>query len=73
MKNECRQMLHTQLITIMDQPQYVIPRGVGTGVEIQQQMTALEIGKAEIVAEFNVDAEQQISILAFGRSSYGIN
>ena len=42
------------------------PRGVGTGVEIQQQMTALEIGKAEIVAEFNVDAEQQISILAFG-------
>jgi 1-deoxy-D-xylulose-5-phosphate synthase len=29
-------------------------------------MTALEIGKAEIVAEFNLDADQQISILAFG-------
>jgi 1-deoxy-D-xylulose-5-phosphate synthase len=42
------------------------PRGVGTGVEIQQQMTALEIGKAEIVAQFNQDADQQISILAFG-------
>jgi 1-deoxy-D-xylulose-5-phosphate synthase len=29
-------------------------------------MTALEIGKAEIVAQFNQDADQQISILAFG-------
>ncbi|ENX38136.1 1-deoxy-D-xylulose-5-phosphate synthase [Acinetobacter sp. NIPH 2100] len=64
-ENECRQMLHTAYL--YKGPTAVrYPRGVGTGVEIQQQMTAMEIGKAEIVAEFNVDAEQQISILAFG-------
>ncbi|USA52290.1 1-deoxy-D-xylulose-5-phosphate synthase [Acinetobacter sp. C32I] len=64
-ENECRQMLHTAYL--YEGPTAVrYPRGVGTGVEIQQQMTALEIGKAEIVAEFNPDAEQQISILAFG-------
>ena len=64
-ENECRQMLHTAYH--YNGPTAVrYPRGVGTGAEIQQQMTALEIGKAEIVAEFNLDAEQQISILAFG-------
>ncbi|MCH7391048.1 1-deoxy-D-xylulose-5-phosphate synthase [Acinetobacter dispersus] len=64
-ENECRQMLHTAYL--YKGPTAVrYPRGVGTGVEIQQQMTAMEIGKAEIVAEFNVDAEQQISVLAFG-------
>ncbi|WP_436898339.1 1-deoxy-D-xylulose-5-phosphate synthase [Acinetobacter gyllenbergii] len=64
-ENECRQMLHTAYL--YEGPTAVrYPRGVGTGVEIQQQMTALEIGKAEIVAEFNPDAEQQISVLAFG-------
>lgn len=64
-ENECRQMLHTAYL--YKGPTAVrYPRGVGTGVEIQQQMTAMEIGKAEIVAEFNKDAEQQISILAFG-------
>ncbi|MEN4982598.1 1-deoxy-D-xylulose-5-phosphate synthase [Acinetobacter modestus] len=64
-ENECRQMLHTAYL--YEGPTAVrYPRGAGTGVEIQQQMTALEIGKAEIVAEFNVDADQQISILAFG-------
>ncbi|ENW93925.1 1-deoxy-D-xylulose-5-phosphate synthase [Acinetobacter dispersus] len=64
-ENECRQMLHTAYL--YKGPTAVrYPRGVGTGVEIQQQMTAMEIGKAEIVAEFNVDAERQISILAFG-------
>ncbi|MFO1353546.1 MAG: 1-deoxy-D-xylulose-5-phosphate synthase [Acinetobacter sp.] len=64
-ENECRQMLHTAYH--YNGPTAVrYPRGVGTGVEIQQQMTALEIGKAEMVAEFNQDADQQISILAFG-------
>ena len=64
-ENECRQMLHTAYH--YKGPTAVrYPRGAGTGVEIQQQMTALEIGKAEIVAEFNLDADQQISILAFG-------
>ncbi|MCP5934300.1 hypothetical protein NL369_29715, partial [Klebsiella pneumoniae] len=42
------------------------PRGNGLGVEIQQQLTELEIGKAEIVAEFNTEYEGGISILAFG-------
>ncbi|WP_343579814.1 1-deoxy-D-xylulose-5-phosphate synthase [Acinetobacter sp.] len=64
-ENECRQMLHTAYL--YEGPTAVrYPRGAGTGVEIQQQMTALEIGKSEIVAEFNIDAEQYISILAFG-------
>lgn len=64
-ENECRQMLHTAYH--YNGPTAVrYPRGVGTGAEIQQQMTALEIGKAEIVAQFNQDADQQISILAFG-------
>ncbi len=64
-ENECRQMLHTAYL--YEGPTAVrYPRGAGTGVEIQQQMTALEIGKAEIVAEFNKEVDQQISILAFG-------
>ena len=64
-ENECRQLLHTAYH--YNGPTAVrYPRGVGTGAEIQQQMTALEIGKAEIVAQFNQDADQQISILAFG-------
>ncbi|RZG83946.1 1-deoxy-D-xylulose-5-phosphate synthase [Acinetobacter venetianus] len=64
-ENECRQMLHTAYLH--EGPTAVrYPRGAGTGVEIQQQMTALEIGKAEIVAEFNKEVDQQISILAFG-------
>ena len=64
-ENECRQMLHTAYLH--EGPTAVrYPRGAGTGIEIQQQMTALEIGKAEIVAEFNKEVDQQISILAFG-------
>lgn len=64
-ENECRQMLHTAYH--YNGPTAVrYPRGVGTGAEIQQQMTALEIGKAEIVAQFNQDVDQQITILAFG-------
>lgn len=64
-ENECRQMLHTAYLH--EGPTAVrYPRGAGTGVDIQQQMITLEIGKAEIVAEFNTDADQHISILAFG-------
>jgi len=64
-ENECRQMLHTAYL--YNGPAAVrYPRGNGVGVEIQQQMTALEIGKAEIVASFNESQEDQISILAFG-------
>lgn len=64
-ENECRQMLHTAYL--YNGPAAVrYPRGAGLGVEIQQQMTALEIGQAEIVATFNADAAQHISLLAFG-------
>ncbi|TCH62133.1 1-deoxy-D-xylulose-5-phosphate synthase [Acinetobacter sp. ANC 4862] len=64
-ENECRQMLHTAYK--YNGPAAVrYPRGNGIGVEIQQQLTALEIGKAEIVASFNEQQDEQISILAFG-------
>ena len=38
----------------------------GLGVEIQQQMTPMEIGQAEIVESFNDAQDDVISILAFG-------
>ena len=64
-ENECRQMLHTAYL--YSGPAAVrYPRGNGVGVEIQQQLSALEIGKAEIVASFNEHYDEQISILAFG-------
>ena len=64
-ENECRQMLHTAYMH--PGPAAVrYPRGNGLGVEIQQQMTALEIGKAELLATFNAEHEDGISILAFG-------
>ncbi len=64
-ENECRQMLHTAYL--YNGPAAVrYPRGNGIGVEIEQQLTALEIGKAEIVASFNEHQDEQISILAFG-------
>ena len=64
-ENECRQMLHTAYL--YKGPTAVrYPRGNGVGVEIQQQLTALDIGKAEIVASLNEQQDEQISILAFG-------
>ncbi|OTG65337.1 1-deoxy-D-xylulose-5-phosphate synthase [Acinetobacter sp. ANC 4470] len=64
-ENECRQMLHTAYL--YPGPAAVrYPRGNGIGVDIQQQLTALEIGKAEIVASFNEQYDEHISILAFG-------
>ncbi|CAB1218727.1 1-deoxy-D-xylulose-5-phosphate synthase [Acinetobacter bouvetii] len=64
-ENECRQMLHTAYL--YNGPAAVrYPRGNGAGVEIQQQLTALELGKAEIVARFNEQQEEQISLFAFG-------
>ena len=64
-ENECRQMLHTAYL--YKGPAAVrYPRGNGIGVEVQQQMTELEIGKGEIVAELNTEHEEGISILAFG-------
>ena len=64
-ENECRQMLHTAYLH--KGPAAVrYPRGVGLGVDIQEKMTALEIGKAEIVASFNEQYDEYISVLAFG-------
>jgi len=64
-ENECRQMLHTAYL--YNGPAAVrYPRGNGLGVEIQQQMTPMEIGQAEIVASFNDTQDDVISILAFG-------
>ena len=76
-ENECRQMLHTAYL--YKGPAAVrYPRGVGLGVTIEAQLTQLELGKAEIVADFQTlnhdEADQHITILAFGsRVSAAIN
>jgi 1-deoxy-D-xylulose-5-phosphate synthase len=59
-ENECRQMLYTAFV--LDGPAAVrYPRGSGVGVEMQQQMTALPIGRAEMRRE-----GKRVAILAFG-------
>ncbi|MFY0110767.1 1-deoxy-D-xylulose-5-phosphate synthase, partial [Acinetobacter baumannii] len=64
-ENECRQMLHTAYV--YNGPAAVrYPRGAGVGVEIQKEMTVLELGKAEIVAEIKANSDEQITVLAFG-------
>lgn len=64
-ENECRQMLHTAYA--YNGPAAVrYPRGAGVGVEIQKEMTILELGKAEIVAEIKTNSDEQITVLAFG-------
>ncbi|MDC5254756.1 1-deoxy-D-xylulose-5-phosphate synthase [Acinetobacter baumannii] len=64
-ENECRQMLHTAYA--YNGPAAVrYPRGAGAGVEIQKEMTVLELGKAEIVAEIKANSDEQITVLAFG-------
>lgn len=59
-ENECRQMLYTGYQ--LDQPAAVrYPRGTGPGVEVQKEMTALPMGKAEIKRK-----GKHVAILAFG-------
>ncbi|MFT6985291.1 MAG: 1-deoxy-D-xylulose-5-phosphate synthase [Psychromonas sp.] len=59
-EQECRNMLYTG--HLLKQPAAVrYPRGVGTGIKIDKQMTQLEIGKAKIVYE-----GQNMAILCFG-------
>ena len=59
-ENECRQMLYTGFL--LDQPAAVrYPRGTGPGVEVQKEMTALPVGRAEVRRKGN-----RIAILAFG-------
>ncbi len=59
-ENECRQMLFTGYH--IDGPSAVrYPRGSGPGVEIQEEMAALPIGKAEVRRQGN-----NVALLAFG-------
>ena len=59
-ENECRQMLYTALQ--LDGPAAVrYPRGTGPGIEVQQKMQALPIGKAQLLSQ-GID----VAILAFG-------
>ncbi len=59
-ENECRQMLYTGFM--LDQPAAVrYPRGSGPGVEVQKEMTALPIGKAQLRRKGKC-----IAILSFG-------
>lgn len=59
-ENECRQMLYTGFM--LDQPAAVrYPRGGGPGVEIQQMMQAIPLGKAELRR-----TGKNVAILAFG-------
>lgn len=59
-EQECRNMLYTG--HLLNTPAAVrYPRGSGTGIAVEAEMTQLEIGKAKIVAE-----GQKMAILCFG-------
>lgn len=59
-ENECRQLLYTAFL--QDTPTAVrYPRGVGPGITLNETLTALPIGKAEVCRQ-----GQKIAILAFG-------
>ncbi len=64
-ENECRQMLYTAFMH--SGPAAVrYPRGVGTGVEIQQAMTALPLGQGETRRESSALPGQRVALLTFG-------
>ncbi|MGH8467568.1 MAG: 1-deoxy-D-xylulose-5-phosphate synthase [Gammaproteobacteria bacterium] len=59
-ENECRQMLYTGFL--LDGPAAVrYPRGEGPGMRVEEAMTALPVGKAEIER-----SGRRIALLAFG-------
>ncbi|CAN5699812.1 1-deoxy-D-xylulose-5-phosphate synthase [soil metagenome] len=59
-ENECRQMLYTGFL--LDGPAAVrYPRGEGPGMHVEEAMTALPVGKAEIKR-----SGKRIALLAFG-------
>lgn len=59
-EQECRDMLYTG--HLLNQPTAVrYPRGTGTGIEINKQMSRLTIGKAKVVKE-----GKDLAILCFG-------
>jgi 1-deoxy-D-xylulose-5-phosphate synthase len=60
-ENECRQLLYTAFQ--LDSPSAVrYPRGVGPGVEIQAEMTALPLGRGVV----RRSGQGKVAILAFG-------
>ena len=60
-ENECRQMLYTA--SMLPGPSAVrYPRGTGPGVPVEQQMTALPVGRGEIRRE----GRSGLALLAFG-------
>jgi 1-deoxy-D-xylulose-5-phosphate synthase len=60
-EDECRQMLFTA--TTLDAPSAVrYPRGTGPGVEIQEAMSALPLGRGVVVRE----GRSGLALLAFG-------
>lgn len=65
-ENECRHMLHTAYH--YQGPAAVrYPRGAGLGVDVNEDMTLLDIGRAEVVLHLNANVyDEQITILAFG-------
>jgi 1-deoxy-D-xylulose-5-phosphate synthase len=66
-ENECRQMLYTAFQ--MNSPAAVrYPRGSGPGVEIEKEMHALPVGKAEIRRQGANSAglSKKVALLAFG-------
>ena len=66
-ENECRQMLYTGFT--LGRPVAVrYPRGSGPGVEIEQKMRALPLGKAELRRNcgMQVPAGRRVALLAFG-------
>ncbi|HUW76870.1 MAG TPA: 1-deoxy-D-xylulose-5-phosphate synthase [Gallionella sp.] len=59
-ENECRQMLYTAMQ--LDTPSAVrYPRGIGPGVAVNPEMSALPVGKGELRR-----AGKRVAILAFG-------
>jgi 1-deoxy-D-xylulose-5-phosphate synthase len=68
-ENECRQMLYTGF-TLSSPSAIRYPRGTGTGVVIEKEMTALPVGKGIVVREirgFEAGVRKaRVAILAFG-------
>jgi 1-deoxy-D-xylulose-5-phosphate synthase len=64
-ENECRQMLYTAFC--IDSPTAVrYPRGTGPGVAIKQEMTAIPVGKAEVLRRSGKSKLPRVAFLAFG-------
>ncbi|HLD09092.1 MAG TPA: 1-deoxy-D-xylulose-5-phosphate synthase, partial [Methylophilaceae bacterium] len=64
-ENECRQMLYTAFQH--DGPTAVrYPRGCGPGAVISKSMTALPIGRGEVIRDGHKHKGKKIAILAFG-------